>query len=72
MSWLKNIQFGETGTQKAVLALGDCAGAGMAAPQLTRAFSSWRVENMTFDFPIEEELFIGWGGSDPRRVKRAA
>ncbi len=72
MSWLKNIPFGESGTQKAVLALGACAVAGVAALQLTRAFTSWRTENLSFDFPIEEELFIGWGGSEPRRVKRAA
>ena len=72
MSWLKNIQLGENGTQKAVLALGACAVAGMAAVQLKRALSSWREENLEFDFPIEEELFIGWGGSLPRRVKRAA
>ena len=44
----------------------------MAAVQLTRALSNWREENLEFDFPIEEELFIGWGGSDPRRIKRAA
>lgn len=72
MSWFKNIQLGESGTQKAVLALGACAVAGVAALQLTRAFSSWRAEHLTFDFPIEEELFIGWGGSEPRRVKYAA
>jgi len=71
MTWLKNIQFGESGTQKAVLALGAFA-VGMAAVQLSRALSNWREENLEFDFPIEEELFIGWGGSNPRRVKRAA
>ena len=72
MSWLKNIPFGDNGTQKAVLALGACAVAGMAAVQLKRALSSWRDENLEFDFPLEEELFIGWGGSEPRRVRRAA
>ena len=72
MSWLKNIPFGENGTQKAVLALGAVAVAGMAAVQLTRALSNWREEHLQFDFPIEEELFIGWGGSDPRHIKRAA
>ena len=71
MSWFKNISFRESGTQKAVLALGACAVAGMAAVQLTRALSSWRDENLDFDFPIEEELFIGWGGCDPQRVKRS-
>ncbi len=72
MSWLKNITLGESVSQKAVLAVGACAVAGMAAVQLTRALTSWREEHMDFDFPIEEELFIGWGGCDPRQVKRAA
>lgn len=72
MSWFKNNLFGESGTQKAVLALGAAAVASMAAIQLTRALSHWRQEHLKFDFPIEEELFIGWGGSEPRRVKRAA
>ena len=71
MSWFKNIHLGESGTQKAVLALGACAVAGMAAIQLKRALSSWREEHLGFDFPIEEELFIGWGGSVPQHVKRA-
>ena len=72
MSWFKNIASSDNGTQKAVLALGACAVAGMAAVQLKRALSSWRDEHLEFDFPLEEELFIGWGGSDPRRIKRAA
>ena len=72
MSWFKNNLFGESGTQKAVLALGACAVAGMAAVQLKRVLSNWRDEHLEFDFPLEEELFIGWGGSDPRRIKRAA
>ena len=71
MSWLKNISFGDSVSQKVVLAFGACAVAGMAAVQLTRALSSWRDENIDFDFPIEEELFIGWGGCDPRQVKRS-
>lgn len=71
MSWLKSTPMSEVnGTQKAVLALGAMAVAGVAAVQLTRAFATWRKEHITFDFPIEEQLFIGWGGSNPRRVKR--
>ena len=71
MAWFKSISFRESGTQKVVLAVSACAVAGMAAVQLTRALSNWRDENLDFDFPIEEELFIGWGGCDPQRVKRA-
>ena len=71
MSWFKSTSMGEVnGTQKAVLVIGAMAVAGVAAVQLTRAFASWRKENITFDFPIEEQLFIGWGGGNPRRVKR--
>ena len=69
MSWLKNIHFGETGAQKAVLVLGACAVAGMAAVQLTRTFAGWREKHLTFDFPLEEELFIGWGGFNPQHVR---
>ncbi len=72
MSWLKKIQLGESGTQKAVLALGAAAVASVAAVQLKRVITNWREEHLEFDFPLEEELFIGWGGSTPRRVKRAA
>jgi len=73
MSWFKSTSMGEVnGTQKAMLALGAMAVAGVAALQLKRAFTSWHKENLTFDFPIEEQLFIGWGGSNPRRVKRPA
>ena len=53
-----------------IVRAGAMAVAGVAAVQLTRAFASWRKENITFDFPIEEQLFIGWGGGNPRRVKR--
>ena len=71
MSWFKSTSMGEVnGMQKSVLAIGAMAVAGVAAVQLTRAFASWRKENITFDFPIEEQLFIGWGGGNPRRVKR--
>ncbi len=73
MSWFNSTSMGEVnGTQKAVLAIGAMAVAGVAAVQLTRAFASWRKENITFDFPIEEQLFIGWGGGNPRRAKRPA
>ena len=73
MSWLKSTSMGEVnGTQKAILALGAMAVAGVAALQLKRAFTNWHKENLTFDFPIEEQLFIGWGGGNPRRVKRPA
>ena len=73
MSWFRSTPMGEVnGTQKAVLALGAMAVAGVAAVQLTRAFATWRKEHITFDFPIEEQLFIGWGGGNPRRVKRPA
>ena len=61
-----------TGTQKTVLALSAMAVASVAAVQLKRAVAAWRKENLTFDFPIEEQLFIGWGGGNPRRVKRPA
>ncbi len=71
MLWFKSTSMGEVnGMQKAVLAIGAMAVAGVAAVQLTRAFASWRKEHLTFDFPIEEQLFIGWGGGNPRRVKR--
>ena len=73
MSWFRSTPRGEVnGTQKAVLAFGAMAVAGVAAVQLTRAFATWRKEHITFDFPIEEQLFIGWGGGNPRRVKRPA
>lgn len=71
MSWFRSTPMGEVnGTQKAMLALGAMAVAGVAALQLKRAFTNWRKENLTFDFPIEEQLFIGWGGGNPQRVKR--
>ena len=60
-----------SGTQKAVLALGVFAVAGVAAVRLSRVLMHWREENLDFDFPIEEQLFIGWGGSNPRRVRNA-
>jgi hypothetical protein len=44
---------------KAVLALGACAIAGMAAVQMSRFFLRWRKTHLMFDFPIEEQLFIG-------------
>ncbi len=61
-----------TMTQKAMLALSACAVAGVAALQLTRALRNWREKHLRFDFPIEEELFIGWGGGNPRRARRFA
>ena len=57
-------------TQKTVLTLGAVAVAGMAAMQLTQKLFSWRNRHLDFDFPMEEELFIGWGGGNPRRVRR--
>ena len=73
MSLFKSIPMSEvTGTQKTVLALSAMALAGVAAVQLKRALANWRQENLTFDFPIEEQLFIGWGGGNPRRTKRPA
>jgi hypothetical protein len=52
-----------------VLALSACAVASVAAVRLKRAIQQWRAEHMMFDFPIEDQLFIGWGGSRPDRIK---
>ena len=72
MSMSKHTSMGTTsGTQKAFLALGAFAVAGMAAVHLGRAVLHWRDEHLKFDFPIEEQLFIGWGGSNPRRVRHS-
>ena len=71
MSWFKSISMSEVnGMQKTMLALGAMAVAGVAAVQLTRALATWRKDHLTFEFPIEEQLFIGWGGGHPQRVKR--
>lgn len=59
-----------TMTQKTMLTLGAVAMASVAAMQLKRALFSWRRRHLNFDFPIEEELFIGWGGGNPRRARR--
>ena len=73
MAWFRSTPMSEVNaTQKTVLALGAMAVAGVAAIQLTRVLATWRKNNLTFDFPIEEQLFIGWGGGNPRRVKRSA
>jgi len=70
MSWLKGISLHTgSGAQKAVLALSACAVAGVAAVQLKRALQHWRAEHLMFDFPIDEQLFIGWGGSLPDGIK---
>jgi hypothetical protein len=58
--------------QKTVLTLSACAVAGVAAIQLTRLVQTWRNKHLRFDFPIDEELFIGWGGGNPRRARRRA
>lgn len=73
MAWFKSTSMSDVNAaQKAVLAFSAMAVAGVAAVQLTRALATWRKENITFDFPIEEQLFIGWGGGNPRRAKRRA
>lgn len=59
-----------TMTQKTVFTLGAVAVASMAAMRITNALFSWRHRHLDFDFPMEEELFIGWGGGNPRRVRR--
>ncbi len=61
-----------TMTQKAMLTLSACAVAGVAALQLKRVLREWREKHLRFDFPIEEDLFIGWGGGNPRRARRPA
>ncbi|HMB92448.1 MAG TPA: hypothetical protein VKP65_16465 [Rhodothermales bacterium] len=58
--------------QKTVLTLGACAVAGVAVFQLKRLVESLRHKHLRFDFPIDEELFIGWGGGNPRRARRRA
>lgn len=60
------------GAQKAVLALGACAVAGVALLKVKRLVATWRKEHLQFDFPIEEEMFVGWGGGSPRQLKRPA
>ncbi|MFQ5568522.1 MAG: hypothetical protein ACE5G0_02540 [Rhodothermales bacterium] len=73
MTWLKSMSLDETSlAQKAFVTLGACAVAGVAAVRLKRAFDHWREENLQFDFPIEEQLFIGWGGSHPRRIRQTS
>lgn len=42
---------------------------GLAAVQANRAIRRLRQTHLDFDFPIEEQLFIGWGGR-PRRARR--
>lgn len=54
-------------TQRTIWALSAAAVAGVAAMQMQRFMSRWRRTNLSFDFPIEEQLFIGWGGSRPKR-----
>ncbi len=58
--------------QKTMWTLSAFAVAGMAVVQFGRVLRHWRHEHLRFDFPIEEELFIGWGGGNPRRVRRMA
>ena len=52
---------------KTLYTLSAFAVAGMAAFQLKRLLHSWRRTHLNFDFPIEEQLFIGGGSSVPKR-----
>lgn len=56
---------------KAVLALGAFAVAGVALVKLQSAVQRWRRMHLKFDIPLEDILFVGWGGNSPDRVQKA-
>lgn len=58
-------------TNKTMLALSACAFAGVAVVQMRRVLARWRATHLDFDFPVDESLFVGWGGSRPRDVGRS-
>ena len=53
-------------THKTMYTLSAAAVAGVAVFQFKRLVRHWRRTHLNFDFPMEDQLFIGWGGSVPK------